>query len=813
METRTVDPSDLHRVRTELRQDRASQVVREAAAMKRVFSHALAFSAAIWLVALTAPIAIGQTVQSLTEFQSLMETGIQQRRSGLHSESIKTLQRALTVAKKTGDIDNEWVARAMLALTYQEKGDLRQALAVQNENLAFARRHRDKLRQGPMDRERDTLQAISAVYTLLGNFDKAVEILGPPPPRSNSPDLGRAHFLQRRGINWFLAGKLADADGSLTEALAEYEASGFAKLVPDGYEFQVEVLRWLQAVRVAQKRTDEALELAERGRSRAFGDLLSARRSVEGTSPRDSLVPDLRRIKQVARAQRSTLVIYSIIHKYDPSLPLEFGGYDKLPVRDIYIWVVKPTGEIAFRKVSFEQRPESFGDLVRLARESIGVRGRGTTVTTTGSTDDGANPKQDNFYLRRLYEILVRPIADLLPSDASNRVTFIPQDVLFLVPFAALQSSDGTFLIERHTILIAPSVQVLELSGRAERSSEHPAADAVIVGNPKMPRMPGITGRLAETLDRLPGAEQEARVIARLLKTQPIIGEQATKTAVVSRMPAAAIIHLATHGLLDDIGGNFSAIALAPDKDDGGWLTSRETLALRLNADLVVLSACDTGRGKLSGDGVVGLSRSFIAAGAASVVVSLWQVSDAATLVLMTAFYDNLQKGQDKAQALRQAMLRTRMQHLDPREWSAFMLFGGADVSDSLRVLLREGASSRAEAARVPNSDRSPYRFFVFPLPADVQDYHEWSSYELFPGATFSTDLSVTELMAFYRRALTQRGLVEDSALSHPDDSANPQLVFTGPNGGSTIRVVIQLTKGTKPFPEWGVSLRVEPRR
>ena len=153
------------------------------------------------------------------------------------------------------------------------------------------------------------------------------------------------------------------------------------------------------------------------------------------------------------------------------------------------------------------------------------------------------------------------------------------------------------------------------------------------------------------------------------------------------------------------------------------------------------------------------------------------------------------------------------MQHLDPREWSAFMLFGGADVSDSLRVLLREGASSRAEAARVPNSDRSPYRFFVFPLPADVQDYHEWSSYELLPGATFSTDLSVTELMAFYRRALTQRGLVEDSALSHPDDSANPQLVFTGPNGGSTIRVVIQLTKGTKPFPEWGVSLRVEPRR
>ncbi|NJS09449.1 MAG: CHAT domain-containing protein [Microcoleus sp. CSU_2_2] len=108
-------------------------------------------------------------------------------------------------------------------------------------------------------------------------------------------------------------------------------------------------------------------------------------------------------------------------------------------------------------------------------------------------------------------------------------------------------------------------------------------------------------------------------------------------------------------------------------------LTSGEIFNLKLNAELVVLSACNTGRGTISGDGVLGLSRSFITAGVSSIVVSLWLVPDAPTAELMAEFYRQLQQNSDKAVALRQAMLATMRQHPQPSNWAAFTLIGEAD--------------------------------------------------------------------------------------------------------------------------------------
>ena len=161
-------------------------------------------------------------------------------------------------------------------------------------------------------------------------------------------------------------------------------------------------------------------------------------------------------------------------------------------------------------------------------------------------------------------------------------------------------------------------------------------------------------------------------------------------------MANAHIIHLATHGLLEygdptqtgnrDVPG---AIALAPDSESdntddtsNGLLTSAEILSMDLQADLVVLSACDTGRGDITGDGVIGLSRSLVTAGVPNVIVSLWAVDDIATADLMREFYRLWQapdNPMDKAQALRQAMLTTMKQHPDPRLWSAFTLIGNAN--------------------------------------------------------------------------------------------------------------------------------------
>lgn len=142
--------------------------------------------------------------------------------------------------------------------------------------------------------------------------------------------------------------------------------------------------------------------------------------------------------------------------------------------------------------------------------------------------------------------------------------------------------------------------------------------------------------------------------------------------------------HLATHGLLDDFRGQGipGAIALAPNgtgERNDGLLTANEILEMKLNAELAVLSACDTGRGRITGDGVIGLSRALMTAGVPSVIVSLWKVPDEPTALLMIEFYRNLQKNPNKAQALRQAMLTTKQLHPDPLDWSAFILLGRAE--------------------------------------------------------------------------------------------------------------------------------------
>lgn len=193
-----------------------------------------------------------------------------------------------------------------------------------------------------------------------------------------------------------------------------------------------------------------------------------------------------------------------------------------------------------------------------------------------------------------------------------------------------------------------------------------------------MPKVRITAGQSPEQLSELPGSEEEARAIATLLNTQALTGNQATEAMVVQQMATKQVIHLATHGLLDDFLGLGvpGAIALTPDGSTDGLLTANEILDLKLNSELVVLSACDTGRGRITGDGVIGLSRSLILAGTPSVIVSLWAVPDTATATLMVEFYRALLKNPDKAQALRQAMLTVLKQYPEPRDWAAFTLVG-----------------------------------------------------------------------------------------------------------------------------------------
>jgi CHAT domain-containing protein len=332
--------------------------------------------------------------------------------------------------------------------------------------------------------------------------------------------------------------------------------------------------------------------------------------------------------------------------------------------------VIKSNGKVAFRKVdltSLKQKNTSLDHLVASAR-CLGIVGCESQVASSRSSKGGVEgvraTQSDHLeassqrqsaqhpYLQQLHQLLIAPIADLLPTDPNAHVIFMPQGSLFLVPFAALQDPQGKYLIEQHTIITAPSIQVLESTQKLRQQVQQAGRQqALVVGNPTMPLQ----------LRQLPGAQREAEAIAPLFRTQPILGAQATKAAIVQQMPNARWIHLATHGILDDQQGLGSAIALAPNgtgETNDGLLTADEIFNLKLNAELVVLSACDTGQGRITGDGVLGLSRSLITAGVPSVIVSLWAVNDDSTSHLMKQFYTNLSTGKmGKAAALRQAQI------------------------------------------------------------------------------------------------------------------------------------------------------------
>ncbi|WP_051502803.1 CHAT domain-containing protein [[Scytonema hofmanni] UTEX B 1581] len=426
----------------------------------------------------------------------------------------------------------------------------------------------------------------------------------------------------------------------------------------------------LQKNLIAQNPTEAALVISERGRTRALVDLLAKRLSTKD----DLSVPlSIDKIKQVAKQQNVTLVEYSIITD-------EFNVEGKREAKEseLYIWVIKPTGEITFRSVDlkalWQKEKTSLTDLISQSRQSIGARGGNVKGMIKVKPTGKSNSKEK---LQKLHQLLIQPIADTLPTQPDDKIVFIPQGSLFLVPFVALPDANGKYLIEKHTISTAPSIQVLDLLYQRQQQIKGVAKDILIVGNPTMPSVSAKPGEKPQQLPSLPGAEKEAKEIARLFNTQAFTGDVATETTVKQRMSQARIIHFATQGCLEFEGMNIPGqLAFAPSSQDDGWLKSEEVMNLNLNAELVVLSSDDTALGRITGDGVIGLSRSFFAAGVPSVVGTLWSPWDEKIVLLMTTFYENLSKKPDKAYALRQAMLTTMKKYPNPFDWAGFTLIG-----------------------------------------------------------------------------------------------------------------------------------------
>ena len=266
--------------------------------------------------------------------------------------------------------------------------------------------------------------------------------------------------------------------------------------------------------------------------------------------------------------------------------------------------------------------------------------------------------------LGALHSELVAPLEPLLEEVAASfilgdpgvvpKLAIVPHGPLHQVPFHALFDGER-YLIERYEISYAPSTTVYALcQERATRDLE-----GALVFGVEDPSIPAAAAEAYTVAERLVGAEVR-------------VGEGATVAALRYEAPGRGALHLACHGMFRSDNPMFSALKL-----HDGWLMAADAMSLDLDGALVTLSACESGRNEVvGGDEILGLTRAFLGSGAATLVVSLWLVRDETTAELMGDWYERLQNGEGRAEALRAAQLDIRSRHPHPYYWAPFVLVG-----------------------------------------------------------------------------------------------------------------------------------------
>lgn len=494
---------------------------------------------------------------------------------------------------------------------------------------------------------------------------------------------------------------------------------------------QAKTYGMLQYILAKQDLKEACLIVAEMGRARALADTVGRRSKVqsdfltkignivekEGNLSPEALAEAMTEIGGLVNRLKSNLVVYSLVE----------NPVAKVKETYLYTWLVKSQEgdfnhvEVYFRSVLLSQDKAAeeaftlnegyFNSLMRevgvtesslLPLNSQQCSSTGTDKAVGSGVDEATRDiviksqrKQNNAQedkLSQLYTLLISPVESLLSRDNeidAPRVIFIPHGHLFNIPFAALKGPN-CYAIEQFVVSISPSLYLLHLSSHEAMTACHPHSSpdlkALTVGNPKMP---------FEAIRQLPGAENEASSIHSILGGKLLCGSSATKAEVVAQLPDHNIIHLATHAILGDSltehlsglhdsdahkDGDYSikgAVVLAKsDASCSGILTSTEIQKMHLKSELVVLSCCRTGLGKVTGDGILGLSRSIMSAGTNSLIVTLWSIRDDSTASLMEHFYLQYKVHRDAPYALREAMLHLVKKGYSPAHWGAFCILG-----------------------------------------------------------------------------------------------------------------------------------------
>ncbi len=574
---------------------------------------------------------------------ALSLVGDVERRTGNNTAAAQALNRAVQIARDLGATELELGALNSLGYLAMNKPDIPEAL-----------RH---------------LEEAKRIATATGN---------PAYVMWASNGIGRAHFREGRYPEALEAYKEAVTQaeglrGSLQDAALR---SGFLEDKQEMYNGAV-------FSAVALRKPDEAFALAERARSRAFLDLLGTQTVLSKGKTR-ALVDEEIRLRTRLAATKAAAD--------------EAGEDDAADGRAEAEAAERAYGEFLdrVRKENLEQaslmsvEPVNVPELQALLPEGTTLVeylvGRNTALAWVVSRSsvtvvrlpiprdqlvsevrafrrgiEGQAPLPDaQKQAEVLHDRLFAPVRQHIKG---SRVVVVPHDVLHYLPFGALRSKAGRWLVEDYTLSTLPSASVLKFL-EAKRTAS--GGSVLAVGNPD----------LGSALN-LRYAEREARVVGdRYAGASVLVRQDATEARTKSLMDGARLLHFATHGELNERDPLASSLLLVPGGPDDGRLEVREIFGLDLKAQLVVLSACETGLGQLStGDELVGLQRAFLYAGSPAVVTTLWKVDDRASFALMREFYDHLATV-DAGQALQAAQRAAMKEFPHPFAWAAFGLTG-----------------------------------------------------------------------------------------------------------------------------------------
>jgi len=422
------------------------------------------------------------------------------------------------------------------------------------------------------------------------------------------------------------------------------------------------------------KQYEKAFEYVERAKSRALVDLLAAKKDFASKGGNEQ---EIRKLIAANDAQDARIALQLEAGDAAKTRSIQIRTKEELKnkapeLSSLLTVTYEPTAALLKQIAASEALIEYYyRDKNMYAFILADNRLQAIQLDSAGLAEDVQNlrklidhPGSTQFLqaAEKLYQRLFQPLERALNKQ---KLIIVPHGVLHYLPLNALYDCRG-YLIDRYSIRMMPSASAMKYLG-GKKTAGH---DGILIfGNPDLgnPRFD------------LEYAQKEALELARIRpQSKAFVRKEATEEALRRYAQDYRYLHFATHGQFDPQSPLQSALLLAPDLKFNGLLSVDKIYSLKLDAELVTLSACETGLSKIAnGDDLVGLTRGFLYAGSNSIVASLWKVDDQATAELITGFYLELPHG-DKVEALRKAQLATKKKYPHPYYWASFQLTGSA---------------------------------------------------------------------------------------------------------------------------------------